>query len=436
MRKIRTLLVCLTVACCCCLAQAQKKYVDQGEFDAYNEVTKDIAAGNFTKALADLDTWRNKYPTTEFHDDRELLYVQCFFSNKQFAKALDSSRDLLSKVDKLDAKDAVKVLYYASSSVQQVTETTPEEIATGENAARALSTFNRKPEGVADDAWATTKAQLQSTGKAASLYAELLPGTQAMKKNDCATAESAFRRALEDYPESGQAAWYLGSAELCLYKTQPERASIALYEFARASVVDPAKGMVDPKWQQQTVAPYLEKVYTQYHGADPEGLKQLKQLAAASALPPAGFAIKSIAQIAQEKQAQFEASNPQLALWLKIKGALADANGEQYFTSTLKDSAVPQLKGVLVEARPACHPKELLVAVPLPDSPQSAQAEIKLKLDKPLTGKPQSNTEIHWEGIPTAFTPSPFLLTMDTESAKVEGLKSSPCGTVTAKKKR
>jgi hypothetical protein len=95
---------------------------------------------------------------------------------------------------------------------------------------------------------------------------------------------------------------------------------------------------------------------------------------------------------------------------------------------------VPQLRGVLVEAHPACRPKELLVAIPLPDAPQPLQAEILLKLDKPLTGRPEANAEFHWIGAPTAFTKAPFLLTMDAEVDKLEGLKTTPCATTKRKK--
>jgi hypothetical protein len=98
----------------------------------------------------------------------------------------------------------------------------------------------------------------------------------------------------------------------------------------------------------------------------------------------------------------------------------------------LKDSAVPKLKGTLVEAKPSCRPKELLVALPLPDAKGALQAEITLKLSKPLTGKPDANSEFQWEGVPAAFTKDPFMLTMDTESDKVEGLKSSPCAPAAA----
>jgi hypothetical protein len=39
---------------------------------------------------------------------------------------------------------------------------------------------------------------------------------------------------------------------------------------------------------------------------------------------------------------------------------------------------------------------------------------------------------VQWEGVPSAFTPSPFLLTMDTEKAQIDGLKVTPCVAVPA----
>ena len=106
------------------------------------------------------------------------------------------------------------------------------------------------------------------------------------------------------------------------------------------------------KWQQANVIPYLEKAYQQFHGADPQGLKELKEMAVQSPLPPAGFAIKSAAEIERSKQTEFDSKHPELALWTNIKSALSASDGERYFASELKDSAVPTLEGVVVEATP------------------------------------------------------------------------------------
>jgi hypothetical protein len=417
-------------------AAADKKYKD-GEYEIYSEAAKDINANNFAKALQDLDVWKQQFPDSDYRDDRQFLYVQAYAGAKQPAKVLDAAGDLLSK--DIDAAlgnpgSVVTVLFKSVVAAQEGKQLTSDELAAGEKAARQLLAYDKKPEGLTAEAWTQARGQLQTAAKAALIHAALTPGVQAMDKHDCAAAETIFTRALGDYPDSAQAAWQLGTAELCLYKTQPEKASPAIYAIARADVVDPGKGTVDPNFQKSTVEPYLEKIYKQYHGDDPEGLKQLKELAATSPTPPAGFKIKSASEIAHEREMEFEKSNPQLALWMKIKAALADTNGEQYFNSSLKDASVPQLKGVLVEAKPACRPKELLVAVPLPGSQQAPVAEISLKLDEPLKGKPEPKSEFQWQGVPSAFTSNPnFLLTMDTDVAKIEGLQTTPCAAAPAR---
>ena len=75
-----------------------------------------------------------------------------------------------------------------------------------------------------------------------------------------------------------------------------------------------------------------------------------------------------------------------------------------------------------MDAKPACRSKELLVAISDAKNP-----EVTLKLDAPLTGKPETGTPIEWEGVPSAFSKEPFMLTMDTEKAKIQGLKATPC---------
>jgi len=91
----------------------------------------------------------------------------------------------------------------------------------------------------------------------------------------------------------------------------------------------------------------------------------------------------------------------------------------------MKDAAVPQLTGTLVEARPACRPKELIVAIEQPDIP-----EITLKLDKPMMGKPAVKREFQFEAVAEAFVKSPFMLTMTAEAAKLQGLETTACGPV------
>jgi outer membrane protein assembly factor BamD (BamD/ComL family) len=414
-------------------AAKQKQPKDQGEFDIYNEVIKDVSTNNFTKALTDLDTWKQKYAESDYKDDREVLYIQAYNGAKQPEKALDAAAPLLAR--DLDAvftdpiagpQQVVKILFTTALAIQQVPNPTPDELATGAKAAQMLLDYNRKPSNVSDDDWAKARAQLQAVAKAALISAALKPGTAAMEKKDYAAAEAAFAQALQKYPDSGQVAYELGASELAQQATSPAKVPAGIYEIARAVALDPAKGGLSDAGARSQVDAYLKRIYTSYHGSD-DGLDALKQQALASPVPPAGFTFQSKAQIDQDQREQFAKDHPELALWQTIKAALTDANGTQYFETQLKDTAVPKLKGVVVEARPACRPKELLVALPMPDAKPPYTAEISLKLETPLTGKPTANASFSWEGVPSSFTKEPFLLTMMVEKAKITDLTTEPC---------
>ena len=91
-------------------AAKQKQPKDQGEFDIYNEVIKDVSTNNFAKALTDLDTWKQKYPNSDYKDDREVLYVQAYNGAKQPAKALDTAAPLVARG--LDADTGILGQFY------------------------------------------------------------------------------------------------------------------------------------------------------------------------------------------------------------------------------------------------------------------------------------------------------------------------------------
>jgi hypothetical protein len=392
----------------------QRQFKTQAEYDLYAEAAKDLAANNPQKAITELDTWKQKFPDSEFKDDRTALYVQAWVASNQPGKAMDLAAEIIGK----DLNP--NVLYVIAQAIQRISDPTPAQLQTGAKAARALQAFERAPEGVTAEQWAQARKEMEATARAALLYTDLIPSTQALKKKECAEAETLARKAIDDFPMSGQAAWSLGSAAACAQKIP-----LALYEFARASSLDARVAMVDPKWQQATADPYMQKLYSQFHGPDAEGLKELRALAIKSPLPTPEFQLKSSAEIEGEKTAQFRQDNPEVALWMDVKASLKADNGTDYFESSLKDAAVPKLPGVVMEARPMCNAKELLIAVRQPDTP--LEGEILLKLEKPIAGAIEPQSEIAWEGTATAFTPKPFQLIMSVEQSKLTGLKVSPC---------
>ena len=362
-------------------APAEKKVKDQGEYDIYNQTIKDAA--NPAALLKDLDTWSQKYPDSDWKDDRFYYYITAYNGTNQPAKVLEIGSQLMARDLKKVFPDPklgqyiLTVLYMTSVNVQKLPTATPEQMEIGEKAAKQLQEFvptffaaANKPAGATDAAWAEGRTTMEKVAKDTLMYIATKPGAEAMNRyttskdvKECVTAEAGYKKALEQYPESALIAYQLGRALRCQQASGVEKVTQAIYEFARAAAVDPTLGgTMDPK-QLNT---YLESAYNSFHGSL-EGLEQLKTMAKNSPLPPADLKIETASAIAQKKQAEFEQSNPQLALWMKIKGALADTNGTQYFEGELKDSAVPPMKGTLVEGRPACKSKELLVAIPLPD---------------------------------------------------------------------
>jgi hypothetical protein len=432
-------------------AQPQKKVKDQGEYDIYNNVLKDAGGQAWAKLLTDLDTWAQKYPDSDYKDDRLYYYIQGYSGANQPAKELDIAGQLLAKDLKTvfpDPKQVLTVLYMTCVNIQKAPAPTAEQTATGEKAAHQLTDFvptyfvaANKPANTSDADWTKTGKDLTNMADATLRVIALRPGMELLQKytasgnkdtSSCEPAEAALTKALQQFPDGAIIAYNLGRAELCQRAAKPEKVPIAIYEFARAAVTDPSLGgSTDPK----AVENYLTTIYTNFHGADDDGLKQLKELAAKSPLPPADFKIKTASEIARDKEEEFKKTNPQLALWMGIKGQLADTNGDQYFSGSLKDADVKgqngakALKGTLVDAKPACKSKELVVAIS-----DATHAEVTLNLDAALTGKPDTGVAIEWDGQPTAFTKEPFMLTMDTEKASITGLNLTPCVAAPVKK--
>jgi hypothetical protein len=420
----------------------QKKPKDQAEYELLNEVVKDLQTNNPTEALADLDAWARKYPSSDYENERLYYYMDAYSKSNppQPAKVADLGSQLVAQglrtifpEPQQGTAISVNVLYLLATTVPMLPNPTAEQLALGQRAAHDLIDYylpmrfaaNNKPAITTDQAGSEARGQFETAAKKALIAISLIPGTQAMNKKpqDCVTAEDHFRRGLILYPDSSVHAYQLAMALRCQQKESPDKIPQAVYEFERAAVVDPSLGGgADPL----KIRDFADTAYVTVHGSK-EGLDQFKRMVKNSPLPPSGFTIKTASQIAQERDAEFEKSNPQLALWMKIRAQLADSDGERFFNDHLKDAAVPQLKGTLLEGKPECGPKELLVTVPMPDAQKSSRAEIALKLDSAVAGRIEPNQEFQWKGVPSAFSKDPFMLTMDTEKAHIQGLRVTSC---------
>jgi hypothetical protein len=285
------------------IAAAAEKQLKPGESEVYNEAIKDLTANNFAKALLDLDTWRQKYPDSDFNDERSALYVQTYAGSNQPAKALDTAGELLSK----DLNTAfpqptiIRLLYNAVWAISQIANPTPAELTTGAKAAHQLMAYDQPLPGVTAEKWNEARADMRDRAAAALLYIAMLPGIQAMAKQppDCAAAESAYSKALSDYPEKAALSYELGRALNCEAKTVPEKQSPAVYEFLRAATIDPTLG--NPGNDKKKIQTFADNAYIRLHGSN-EGLEQLRSQVKESPLPPPNFEIESATKIAETKR--------------------------------------------------------------------------------------------------------------------------------------
>jgi hypothetical protein len=434
----------------------KRQYKDNGEFDLYSQAYKDAATP--AKQIQDLETWAQKYPTSDYKDVRTGMLVTAYsaMNPPQPAKVLEYAAILMAKDlktvfdDPADGKRQTLQFYFAVTTAAATAGSsllpnpTPAQVELGRTAAKQLKeaaaaffVAANKPAATSETDWNKTHATLDAAADHTLLVLTIFQAEAVMAKTpkvpaDCASiAEPAYKLALADHPDNAYVSYKLAQSMQCQQsKESPDKVFQAIYEYERAAVIDPKLGGAQP--DPKVVPAFADRAYTNIHGST-EGLDELKALAAKSPLPPDGFKIKTASEIATERQAEFEKSNPELSMWMKIKAALTDPADPDYFEGKLKDTAGPKLKGVVVEG--ACRAKDITVAFPMPGETGALTPEVKLKFDAPLTGKPEPNAEITFEGaVASAFQKDPFLLTMDIEKAKVEGLKVTPCTPTPGKK--
>ena len=108
-------------------AQSQKKVKDQGEYDLFTAVTKEQ---DNNKKLQLLDTWKQKYPDSDFKVDRLQLYIQTYQKLGQMPKIIETAKEILA----IDPKD-VQALYWITFLTPTIGNNSPDALDAGEKAA-------------------------------------------------------------------------------------------------------------------------------------------------------------------------------------------------------------------------------------------------------------------------------------------------------------
>ncbi len=395
----------------------QKQWKDRGEFDLYDSITK---ATDPNKRVELLNTWKEKYPNTDFKIERLALYLGAYQQLNKPQEIVQTSKEIIA----LDPKN-IQALFFVTYLIPLMNQTTaqvpPDQLDAAEKAANGIlanvdATFapDKKPPNVTEENFKKERANVESTAHATL-------GWVALARKSPDAAEKELTKSLEVNATNGRASLWLGQAILA--QKNPDKQGQALYQFARAAAYDGPGSLTAP--ERQTLDNYLNTVYVKYHG-DTSGLSDIRQMAKTNVFPPAGFKVKSSVELATEKEEEFKKTNPMLALWMSVKKELAGPNGAQYFENNMKEAALPggdvkEFKGKLISAKPAVNPKELVLGIADPNTP-----EVTLKLDNPMRGKAEPGIEIGFQGVAKSFSPDPFMVTFEVEKEKVSGWKAAP----------
>lgn len=408
--------IAILAACSLVGQEAKKKeWKSREEYDLYDAITKEAAPA---KKIELLNTWKEKFPNTDYDKERKLLYINAYASLGKFDDLLAVAGQILAS----DPEDLTS-LYWISEMTPKLGKTdaafldNSEKVCTSLlNNLDVLFSGARKPGPMSEDQWKAAKLDMQKRALRCLAYVQ-------KEKKNWEAAEKTVTQLLTINPADAEASYWMYT--IIRSGGKPERRSAAFWHLARSASLTGQGAWPDA--QRKQVDEFFVKAYNAYHGPDEQGLAELRKAALASPLPPEGFYIKTATEIAAEKEMEFRKSNPQLAFWLGLRKELAGENGAAFFES-MKGAALPgviegadgnkytKLKGKLITHRPAVNPKELVLGLQDATNP-----DVTLKLETPLRGRAEPGTEIQFEGVAVAFTKEPFNLVFEVENDKLVG---------------
>ena len=366
---------------------ANPQWKDRAEYDLVEEIKK--ASGD--KKIELLNQWKQKYPETDFKTFRLGMYISTYQQLNRPKEMYIASQDY----NAIDPKDFLVTTFLV-------------QLALGQNDTEGAIKAANQLEGLLDDPKITPA---QKAGAQALIRSTRYTIVKA--KKDPAQFEPFLREGLEKDPTLAAYSYDLGT--LIITKKNPGLYPEAFWQFARAAGVTGTNALPDANKKQ--ALDYLTRIYTQYKGSK-KGLDKLLTDSLTSTFAPKDFAIKTDQQEIAEQEEELKKTNPQLALWIAVKKALIDTGGEEYFKTSVKDAAVPPMKGKVLSMKPATKPKEIVVAVADATTPEIT---IVIADGGSLPGTAEPGTEIEFEAVAKAFTKDPFMLTVEVEANKIKG---------------
>ncbi len=276
-------------------AGAGKQPYTMAEYNAYQAAK---AETNPAQQIKLLDDFVSKYPTSNLLNYIYQLYMQAYGTQKDYLKVI-SYADKLATLDKVDA--ATKFNAYYTHSIAYSTlladpvkgKDAAKDIALAKAAQDAVTTALKtldevkKPDGVADDAWATQTKTFRMTLNSIGAQA-------ASVQKDYPSAITFYKAYLGFNPDEAITNYNLGRAYLAL---TPPQTMDGFWYVARGAASKNAT-----QAQAKQLKDYLRKLILNYQQAacDPltdAELGELLQLAGSATERPASYTLPSTADL-------------------------------------------------------------------------------------------------------------------------------------------
>jgi hypothetical protein len=396
----------------------QKNYKDRGEYELYSNIVK---TSNPQERLQLLNTWQDKYPQSDFAEDRLEYFVATL---AQLAQTDPSQRQpLIDKCEallKMDPNNFTANYYVALYGPQMGNSPSPDLVnevqASANNLLKQADTVfapDKKKPNMSDQQWTQAKNAVLAIAHNALAWADI-------QNKNTAGAENEYQQSLTANPDQGTiSALY---AKL-LYddKKFPE----ALFEYARAAqYAGPGPALPDATRTQ--LMNFFNKAYSDYHGSS-QGADQVLAQAKTNALPPTGFTIVSAAQLANQEAEQLNQriqSDPAFKIWYAIKQSLQQ-QGDSFFNSNLKDAEVPggaegvnDFTGTVISVSPT----QVVLGVENPTVPD-ATLVFSSPLSQEALDSIKVGNKIQFSGVVDSYTPNPYMLTF--KDPTIPGVKTT-----------
>jgi hypothetical protein len=375
---------------------------DPAEYNAYVGAIqqKDPAA-----QISGLEAFMTQYPNSVMKTAALQTLMQDYQQTNNQQKTIDTATKLVA-ADSCNVRALALLAFFDRLKAQGGDPNAKQDLVDakkyGQMGLDCLPKFT-KPEGTADADFQKMKDQMTGIFNAAI-------GIAALTDKDYEGARKSLRAAADSSPDSQKDFSVVYPLALAYAGPTPPDPKVApdplnaIWFAARASTIAP-----NAQYQAQ-IEKYAKGQYVKYHGGD-DGWNDVLAQAKASPTQPAGFTIAPAPSPADQAHTMVTTKKPEemdFATWQFIftNGSKED---QDIVWNAIKGKAV-QMQGTVIKATPT----EFQIAGSSDDI-DAKKPDITLTFEEkvPLRLMPKEGASLDFQGEPSSYTPSPFMMNME-----------------------